>query len=105
MITGEFDRDIVVRDNVVEVLKADLGKQRETGFVAVGSGVTDVYQPTESSEKLTRQCAEVMAEHDFPVVLLTKSKLILRDLDLWKREVSVALQHLAPSGGICKTKW
>jgi DNA repair photolyase len=84
-VEGRFDRDIVVRDNVAEQLAADLVKQRETGFIAVGSGVTDVYQPTEASEQLTRRCAQVLAEHDFPVVVLTKSRLILRDLDIWRR--------------------
>jgi DNA repair photolyase len=84
-VEGRFDRDIVVRDNIVAQLAVDLAKQRETGFIAVGSGITDVYQPAEASEQLTRQCAEVLAEHDFSVVVLTKSKLILRDLDVWCR--------------------
>jgi DNA repair photolyase len=46
------------------------------------SGVTDCYQPVESKLKITRQCLQVLAEARQPVGIVTKSRLILRDLDL-----------------------
>jgi DNA repair photolyase len=43
---------------------------------------TDAYQPVERTYVMTRQILEVLAEHNHPVTLLTKSALILRDLDI-----------------------
>ena len=82
-IEGDFDRDIVVRTNVAEVLEADLARQRERGIVFIGSGVSDAYQPPEAEEKLMRACARLLADRALPVTVLTKSHLALRDLDLW----------------------
>ena len=53
------------------------------GTVAIGSGVSDVYQPVEAELELTRRCAEVLSAMRLPVVLATKSSLVERDLDLW----------------------
>ena len=82
-VEGVFDRDVVVRTNLAEVLAAEIGKLRERGFVSIGSGITDAYQPVPEVLAVMRECAAVLARHDFPVVLLTKSALALRDLDLW----------------------
>jgi DNA repair photolyase len=82
-VEGEFDRDIVVRKNLVEVLRGEVGKLRERGIVFVGSGISDAYQPPEKEEELMRGAARVMIEAALPVTILTKSALILRDLDLW----------------------
>ena len=46
------------------------------------SGVTDPYQPIESKLGITRACLQVFLEVEQPVTLITKSRLILRDLDL-----------------------
>src|SRR5204862_5066290 len=46
------------------------------------SGVTDPYQPAERRFRLTRRCLEVAAEFRQPVALITKSALVLQDLDL-----------------------
>lgn len=48
------------------------------------SGVTDCYQPIEAKLKITRGCLEVMAECRQPVGIVTKNRLVLRDLDLLK---------------------
>jgi DNA repair photolyase len=84
-VEGEFDRDIVVRTNLPELLEKDLARQREKGFVTVGSGITDGYQPTEAAEQIMARCAAVLAESSFPVTVLTKSALVVRDLPLWKK--------------------
>ena len=46
------------------------------------SGVTDPYQPVERKLHITRGCLEVLAEFRNPVVIVTKNRLVTRDLDL-----------------------
>lgn len=94
-VEGDFARDIVTRPWLPDVLARELTTLREWGALALGSGVTDVYQPCERSELLTRRIVEAVADMPdrtvaggvppLPVVVLTKSALILRDLDLWTR--------------------
>ncbi len=84
-VEGDFEKDIVIRQNLPEQLAVDLKKLREPGIITIGSGVSDAYQPAEKDENLMHRCAEVLAKSDHPVLILTKSSLILRDLDLWKK--------------------
>jgi len=86
-VEGEFDRDIVARTNVAERLDHDLARLRERAPVAVGSGISDAYQPVEARLGLMRQAAEVLLRRRMPASVLTKSSLVVRDLDLW-REVN-----------------
>jgi DNA repair photolyase len=83
-VEGEFDHDIVIRSNAPALLDLELGKQRERGIVFIGSGVSDSYQPPEREEELMRSCARVLGEHSMAASVLTKSGLVLRDLDLWE---------------------
>jgi DNA repair photolyase len=46
------------------------------------SSVTDPYQPAERRFQVTRYCLERLARHDWPVCLLTKGDLVVRDLDI-----------------------
>lgn len=95
-VEGDFEKDIVIREDIPELLAADLPKVRECGFVAFGSGTTDPYQPLEAKESITGRCAALLAARadagargkaDFalPAMVMTKSTLALRDLPLWKR--------------------
>jgi DNA repair photolyase len=84
-VEGDFERDIVVRENLPELLRAELAGLRERAPVGIGSGITDSYQPVERASRLTRECAGILAEHRVPVRLLTKSALVARDLDIWSR--------------------
>lgn len=83
-VQGEFDQDIVVRTNAPEMLDAELARLRERGIVFIGSGVSDAYQPLEADERLMERCARILCERSIPVTLLTKSPLVLRDIDLWE---------------------
>lgn len=78
----EFERDIYVKINAVEVLRAELAaKNYRVRRIAMGTN-TDPYQPAERKHKLTRGILEVMLETRHPVSIVTKSALIVRDLDL-----------------------
>jgi len=46
------------------------------------SGVTDPYQPAERKYGLTRRILEILRDNDFPVHIVTKSDLVLRDADI-----------------------
>ena len=83
-VEGDFEQDIIARETVPDQLKNTIGKLREKGFISLGSGVTDVYQPIEKEKKLTARIAEILLETGWPALVITKSSLPLRDLDLWK---------------------
>lgn len=77
---GEF---VDVKVNATSLLKNQL-KKAKPGVVAI-STVTDPYQSLEKKYKITRGCLEALMDKQFPVNLLTRSPLCLRDLDLLKR--------------------
>jgi DNA repair photolyase len=81
-VAGVFDRDIQVKRNALELLAKELGRRREPGFVFVGGGVSDAYQPAECSYQLARGALRLCRDNRIPVHLLTKSVLVERDLDL-----------------------
>ena len=74
---GEF---VDVKTNAVEALKRQLVRAKP-GNVFVSSAC-DGWQPIEAERKLTRRCCELLLEHGFQVNVLTKSSLVLRDLDV-----------------------
>jgi len=82
-VEGEFNKDIVIRKNLPELLAKEMKNLKEPGFISIGSGISDAYQPVEESEQLMKRCAEEIAVTDFPVTLLTKSSLVMRDIDAW----------------------
>lgn len=78
----DFERRIVVKVNAVEVLRGETRPGRWAGeSIAMGTN-TDPYQPAEGRYRLTRGVIEVLAERRNPFSILTKSPLVLRDLDL-----------------------
>ena len=85
---GEF---IDVKVNAPSLLEHEAGRKR-AGLVWV-SGICDPYQPIEGRYELTRRCLEILIKRNWPVVIQTKSPLVLRDIDLLRhsREVEVGL--------------
>ena len=78
----DFERRIVVKVNAAEVLRRELRKKSWTGaHVAMGTN-TDPYQRCEGRYRLTRGVLEVLRDYANPCSVLTKSPLLLRDLDL-----------------------
>jgi DNA repair photolyase len=86
----DFEKEIVVKVNVPEVLRVELAKPSWRGeHVAMGTN-TDPYQWVEGRYKLMRGIWEAMRDFRNPCSILTKSPLLLRDLDLMKEIAEVA---------------
>jgi DNA repair photolyase len=87
----DFEREIVVKVNVPERLRVELARPSWTGeTIALGTN-TDPYQWVEGRYKLTRAIWEVMLDARNPCSVLTKSPLLVRDIDLFKRLGEVAV--------------
>ena len=69
-----------VKINAAEVLARQL-RQVRPGTISL-STVTDAYQPLEAEHQVTRSCLQALAGYPQPVTILTKSALVMRDLDL-----------------------
>jgi DNA repair photolyase len=74
-------RNVLVKINAIELLEKELARKRIKGTVGFGS-MSDPYTRAELTYGLTRKALEVLARRAFPAHLITKSDLILRDIDL-----------------------
>jgi len=97
----DFQTHIRVKVNAPEILRREIKKlgyrktpslldyteaktEYKKPIIGVSGGVSDSYQQAEKDYELTRMVLEVILEHELPLFLLTKSDLVLRDLDLLK---------------------
>lgn len=93
----DFDTKIVVKRDAARLLRAQFDRPSWKGELVMFSGVTDCYQPTEATLKLTRSCLEVCAEYRNPVSIITKAPLIERDIDVLQQLKRDASVHVAIS--------
>jgi DNA repair photolyase len=93
----DFDRKIVVKPDAAALLREAFERRSWKGELVMFSGVTDCYQPLESTLRLTRACLEVCAEYRNPVAIVTKAPLIERDLDVLTELSRVARVRVAVS--------
>jgi DNA repair photolyase len=89
-VDGVFGENVAVKTNALELLRKELkpiGRRvkLKPGYVMVGGGVGDSYQPVEEKYQLTRKALQLLCEYRWPVHVLTKSTLVERDLDIIKR--------------------
>ena len=96
---GQF---VDVKINAPDLLRREITKKKP-GKVWI-SGVCDPYQPLEAKYKLTRQCLEILAQNNWPVVVQTRSPLVLRDIDILKegRDFEVGLSITTADDSIRK---
>lgn len=81
-ISKKFFNNIYIKTNIAEELDKQLSKPSwKNEMISIGT-VTDSYQSIEKEYELMREVLEVLIKHKNPVVISTKSDLILRDLDL-----------------------
>ena len=81
----DFETKIVVKHDAPDLLRRELARPSWRGEPIVMSATTDIYQPIEHRLRLARRCLEVMADCGQPVSTMTKSSLVLRDVDLWQK--------------------
>lgn len=75
-----FDREILVKVNAIDLLRKELARKRVKGPIGLGS-MNDPYMPVEEQLNVTGRALQVIAQFGFPVHIITKSDLVLRDLE------------------------
>jgi DNA repair photolyase len=81
----DFETKLYAKVNAAEVLERELANPHyEPKFIALGA-VTDPYQPIEREYKITRAILELLDRTNHPVGIVTKSALVVRDLDILAR--------------------
>ncbi len=75
--------DILIKENALELLEKELKSKRKKGTVGLGS-MNDPYMPIEMKMELTRGALKLIKKYNFGVHAITKSNLVVRDIDLLK---------------------
>jgi len=78
----DFETKLFSKPDAAALLRAELAKPGYVCKVTALGANTDAYQPIERRLRITRAVLEVLSEHRHPVLIITKSDLVLRDLDL-----------------------
>ena len=95
--SGNFFSEIYAKTNVANILDREL-KRRSWKHARINlSGVTDAYQPAEAEMKIMPDVWKVLIRHRNPVVITTKSSLILRDIEPIRELASVASVYVGAS--------
>lgn len=77
---AEFDRVRAKKDALL-MIRDELRRKIKTGVIATG-GMSDPYNPEEREHELTRHSLELINAFEFGISMMTKSPLVLRDIDL-----------------------
>jgi DNA repair photolyase len=77
----DFNHDVLVKANALECLERELASKRIIGVIGTGS-MNDPYMPLEARLNLTGRALGIIAAHGFPVHVITKSDLVLRDVEV-----------------------
>lgn len=81
----DFETKLTAKVNAVEALEKELSRPGYSPATLVLGANTDAYQPVERERKITRGVLEVLDRFGHPVAIVTKSALVLRDLDILSR--------------------
>jgi DNA repair photolyase len=78
----DFETRLFAKPDAASLLRRELAAPSyRPATIAMGTN-TDPYQPVERRLKITRAILEVLAEHDHPVSIVTKSATVCRDIDI-----------------------
>ncbi|MCL2187221.1 MAG: radical SAM protein [Defluviitaleaceae bacterium] len=78
--TADFSA-IRPKENALEIVRNDLRRKVKRGVVLTG-GVSDAYNPLEKELKITRNALELLNAFEFGITIITKSNLVIRDMDI-----------------------
>lgn len=79
-----------VKRDLLRILPKDLEKIPKGSLISM-SNSSDPYPPIERSLKITRKCLEIMNSYDLRLLIVTKSDLVLRDLDVFPKKTVVSI--------------
>jgi DNA repair photolyase len=93
----DFETKLFAKTNAAELLGRELSAPGyRPATIAIGTN-TDPYQPIEKERRIMRQLLEVLARHDHPVGIVTKSALVTRDIDILAQMAAKGLVKVAMS--------
>jgi DNA repair photolyase len=93
----DFETILYAKVNAAELLKRELGRPRYVPKLIALGAVTDPYQPIEREHRITRGVLEVLDRTSHPVGIVTKSALVVRDVDILARMAERGLVKVAMS--------
>lgn len=93
----DFESRLYAKINAAELLELELAKPGYVPKTIALGAVTDGYQPIERTYQITRRILEVLERHAHPVGIVTKSALVLRDIDILARLAERRLVKVALS--------
>lgn len=82
----DFENEVIIKTDFAKKLDNRLKRARKLlpDVIAPG-GVNDAYQPIEKKVENTKKVLQVIAKHQFPLNIATKSNLVTRDIDILKK--------------------
>ena len=93
----DFETKLYAKTNAAELLEKELASRAyKPKVIALGTN-TDPYQPIERERRITRQILEVLERTNHPVGIVTKSALVVRDIDILSRMAARGLAKVALS--------
>ena len=93
----DFETRLFAKPNAAELLERELAKPGyEVKAIAIGTN-TDPYQPIEKDRRIMREILEVLEAANHPVGIVTKSALVMRDIDILSRMAAKGLAKVALS--------
>src|SRR5262249_48817787 len=78
----DFETRLFVKSNAAALLERELSKPGYRPRTIMLGGVPDIYQPIERTHRVTRALLETLARWRHPTALITKSQLVIRDIDI-----------------------
>lgn len=93
----DFETRIMAKRDAAALLARELDNPKWVPETIMMSGVTDPYQPVERDLRIARACLEVMAARNQPVAIVTKNRLVTRDIDLLSSLARVSAAGVAVS--------
>jgi DNA repair photolyase len=93
----DFETKLTAKINAAEALEVELSKPGYTPATLMLGSNTDAYQPIERERQITRRVLQVLDKFSHPVAIVTKSALVVRDIDILADMASRGLAKVAVS--------